>query len=173
MRHLAQMKQLATYSYREESEPEKVKFPLVSILDRYYDSRRLAAIADIIAYSIPAHCLNSGKYRIFMTAADSTANIPLTFKVWDDTPEGKPKLLCVAAVMPLLESGRKKGRQTTSHGRSGKTRKKRQMPWTCRNGAWERLLRTRSRTETAQSAYRFRKRPSCMRLRASRAQWCI
>ena len=39
----------------------------------------------------------------------STANIPLTFKVWDDTPEGKPKLLCVAAVMPLLESGRKKG----------------------------------------------------------------
>lgn len=109
MRHLAQMKQLATYSYREESEPEKVKFPLVSILDRYYDSRRLAAIADIIAYSIPAHCLNSRKYRIFMTAADSTANIPLTFKVWDDTPEEKPKLLCVAAVMPLLESGRKKG----------------------------------------------------------------
>lgn len=114
------MKQLATYSYREESEPEKVKFPLVSILDRYYDSRRLAAIADIIAYSIPAHCLNSRKYRIFMTAADSTANIPLTFKVWDDTPEEKPKLLCVAAVMPLLESGRKKGRQTISHGRSGK-----------------------------------------------------
>lgn len=109
MRHLAQMKQLATYSYREESEPEKVKFPLVGILDRYYDSRRLAAIADIIAYSIPAYCLNSGKYRIFMTAADSTANIPLTFKVWDDTPEEKPKLLCVAAVMPLLESGRKKG----------------------------------------------------------------
>ena len=111
MRHLAQMKQLAAYSYREEPEPEKVKFPLVGILDRYYDSRRLAAIAGIIAYSIPAHCLNSGKYRIFMTAADSTANIPLTFKVWDDTPEEKPKLLCVcvAAVMPLLESGRKKG----------------------------------------------------------------
>ena len=42
-----------------------------------------------------------------MTAADSTANIPLTFKVWDDTPEGKPMLLGVAAVMPLLESGRK------------------------------------------------------------------
>ena len=29
--------------------------------------------------------------------------------MWDDTPEEKPKLLCVAAVMPLLESGRKKG----------------------------------------------------------------
>lgn len=174
IRHLAQMKQLATYSYREESEPEKVKFPLVGILDRYYDSRRLAAIADIIAYSIPAHCLNSRKCRIFMAAADSTANIPLTFKVWDGTPEEKPKLLCVwRPSCRCWNPAGKKGRQTISHGRSGKTRKKRQMPWTCRNGAWGRLLRTRPRTETAQSAYRFRKRPSCMRLRASRAQWCI
>lgn len=108
VRHLAQLKQLAAYSYREESEPEKVKFPLVNILGKYYDSRRLASVADIIAYSIPASRLGSSEYRISMTAADSPDNIPLAFKVWNDEIKDKPRLCCAAVIMPLLDSGRKK-----------------------------------------------------------------